>query len=248
MLDIPQILSRAVADFPQHLGQRSLKRLRSYLVGYGNACCDLQIPYPYDPVDGQLGDWVENRIKLTPEHESRLNARAGFNPYSYARLISQDESHALDTFLELRELALRDLGATPRTEAISSPSGHKNAFDLLPDMQKRPGLYLGNDWHLSNLWAYYRGYIWCEKDNGIHESETSTILTGFQEWMEQRYPFAAGITWDRILLFIKVESSRWALQSFTEHLALYLDGEVPDTMDTTMKIILSNIMDKLDKQ
>ncbi|MEM9219017.1 MAG: hypothetical protein AAGD25_32375 [Cyanobacteria bacterium P01_F01_bin.150] len=135
MPDAPQVLSRAVTDFSQHLGQRSLKRLTSYLDGYYSACEDSQMPYPYDPLgERRLGDWVQNRIRLTSEHESRLNARAGFNPYAYARLIAQDESHMI--------------------------------------------------------------------------------------------------------------ASRWALESFVEHLALYRDGELSDTMETAMKTILKNILDR----
>ncbi|MEM6501461.1 MAG: hypothetical protein AAF685_06460 [Cyanobacteria bacterium P01_C01_bin.89] len=234
MIDRPTLIARAAKDPKQHLGRRSLKLLHSYLTGYDRACLSLQIPTPHDPLDHELfQNWVYEK----------LGGRFSVSAFCYAELVSADESEALDTYIAFRKEVLSQVGSQPAPAPVLTPDVSAiNVFGDLVRIHKRPAMYFGNHWSLTNLWAYFRGYIWFERDCGVELSKNVQVLNGFQQWMETRYPFGAGVPWDRIMHFSSLGSPKISMDSFIKHLDEYQRSQPDSAMDPKSKEIIANIL------
>lgn len=245
LFDVPMLIARVAAAPETHIGRKSVALLSAYLMGYSEACDALHVPLPHDPLDGdRFYDWIARQMEFTAEHKSRLNAFACVSPYSYATLIGRDDSEAFDHLLRLRSQAIQEIGKvpTPPVARVTEFTPSKTAFEFITLVRARPAMYLGNGWSIADVWALLNGYLWCELDHAIGDSETRRVLSGFQSWMEDRYPFGRGLTWDRIIHFLSLAGSDRAFESFELHLEMYRRGVPSNEPDPIQQEMLRNII------
>lgn len=67
---------------------------------------------------------------------------------------------------------------------------------LLEDIRARPGIYLGEK-SVTRLGAFIDGYLYGKTQKGMFASK---ILTGYQQFVRDRYKVVESRRWDRILL------------------------------------------------
>ena len=249
MLDVPELLARVVADPDPHLGRKSLPLWRSYLRGYRTACDSLGRPHPHDPLDrDRFQRWIEKRVPMRNEHVTQLTASSCVSPATYAELMADDEAEALDRFVALRAEARAELPAAPKPKpAEKRPPIARTALDLVAEIRERPEKHFGGGWCLGYLWATFSGYVWCERDHGIENSKTKSTLDEFQTWMEERYPFGRGRSWDKIIRFLRLRSPEWSFDSFVEHLEMFRSGEPPTAEDPAIKRLADYIQKRAEE-
>jgi hypothetical protein len=205
------------------------------LLGYASALHDHALGEVIDELGPPFAEWIAARIKMTDEHESRLNARSFMGPQGYALLQSEDEHSAFETYVGLRLTCLRELGPercqpTPMPAAPTTER-EPTLFGLLSLVRDRPGMWFGNA-RVDNAWALVSGYLTAERDHGI-ASDASVTMSGFQDWVDARYPFGCGLPWLRTFRLLIGPTSE--VERFHEHLDLFLKGTRPDVPDPAME-------------
>ncbi len=148
MHDVSTLIHRAAASPEVHLGRKSLQLLRSYLTVYDIACAAFELPRPHDDLDfTHFQRWLQQRLTMTEEHRNRMNAYSCLSGYSYAQLITCDDSEALEKFIEIRKMALDEFGKSPPQKGyVNKKQAARKLFDLILDMRQLPAMYFGNHW------------------------------------------------------------------------------------------------------
>ncbi len=109
-------------------------------------------------------------------------------------------------------------------------------------------MYFGSDSSTHEIYAYCQGFLATELDLGIGPTESERLMHGFQDWIDQRYPFAKGRPWGHTFHFLKLSHAASAVAAFAEHLEMYSAGEHPDAMDRTEQRMIQNILKHVDSQ
>jgi hypothetical protein len=111
VLTIRGLYERVRGAAAEHLGERAPRTLLAYEMGYDAGLWHHGFDPLVDELAGGLSAWVTDRLWMTDEHESRLNARTCLNPRTYALLRASDEADALLVYLDLWSKALAEFRA-----------------------------------------------------------------------------------------------------------------------------------------
>lgn len=234
-----EVLDRVRLDHGEHLSCRSLDALTAYECGYEYGCLRCGIPVPRSAHGPELLAWLRSQIDATAEHASRLNAFNWLNIAPLARLRAADDAEAYELYFELRT----QVAGLPQHPVKRNPIVVE-LFEMLREIQGRPGMYFGNDFRFLQVWAFCSGFRWAERDANAGDYQAEPLFTSFPPWLEVRYPFARGLPWHRLFSALGLNSADWAFRLFFEHVELFRAGEPPDTEDPTMRKMWANIAAK----
>ena len=240
MNDLESLHQRLKLDPATHLGRKSVRLVHAYEFGYDWARLRWgrgALPAKLDHAAFQ--GWAEARFGWTKD----AGCRQG--PMSFALLVSRDEQEAFDLYFELYDAACRDAGPSGlgRDDATGDkPKEHETLLEFITGerCRTRPGMYFGGP-SVDALWAFCSGYFWAERDMAVGESDDRRALEGFQRWVEERYRFAKGCPWNRVLDFLVLHSPQRGWDLFFEMFSMFRAGERPDALSETARTIISNI-------
>jgi hypothetical protein len=250
MPDYESLLER-IRQYPkEHLGQICVSRISSYVMGYDFARKVWGLPDVHRRLSrDKFREWQDSKFHLCRQ-----------NIQSLCILVSEDEKQAFDLFFEFHHMALAEC-ATDLVIKEDIDSKHFNGvtatktstlIELILNtegIRKRPAMYFGND-KLTGLWAMCNGFLWAEKDLGIIDSSDSVNLELFQTWLDERYPFAKGQTWDKLFYFEGL-SDTGGLQQFHENFEMFLEGKKSDApakwIETAVEAMLKNQKEENEK-
>ncbi len=199
----------------EHIGGYSPQLIFSYFVGYEHGIRHYGKPAP----------------KGFGPHEQRLWSlqTPNANPASVSELMTDTDADAFDLFFAFYRRALDNpKEIQPGTVEYEKIDQTLTEFVLGESIRKRPAMYFGNEKWLPNLWAFCSGYLWAERDMGITDSADRQTFNGFQAWLDERYPFAKGRNWGKLMSYLGLGSSRQALDKFYDHFETFLEGTPPD--------------------
>jgi hypothetical protein len=237
MESLKRLHDRLRDDPVAHLGQKSVNLIMAYELGYELGQRRWGVPLLRSDVSwGAMQQWVEQKFKWTAEMGCRQNA------VSFALLMSVDEQSAFDFYLEMRADAAKELATVENTDTDSVQFAKTELVEFINSDQfrPRPSMWLGGK-SLDALWALCSGYIWAERDIGISASAAQYFVTQFQQWIEDRHPFAKGRPWNRILNFLALNSPDSAWSSFYDALDCFLAGQGPDSLSKRGETMLQAI-------
>lgn len=214
------LLSRIESDPLEHLGASSPRLLWSYFFGYEHALSF----HSHPDIEGEMGLGEFNRWFVA-------NAYAGPQGWaSYCELITNSSEKALELFYEFRRIAKDSNWKEDDPFAGRVRIKEVSFLELIRSdaLNKRPAMYFGNSEWLSGLWAMWSGYVWAENDIGVTESVDRDTFVGFQGWLQQRFEFAQTANFGKLFDFLALDVKENALESFFDHLDLFLEGGQPD--------------------
>jgi len=238
MDSLESLHARLRLDPVAHLGRKSVRLINSYELGYEMG----RARWGHPPLKSELsGDdfqqWAEQKFHWTAEMGCRQNI------FSFALLFSVDEQSAFDTYFSLREAARRGLGsdaAAAEEDCFQPPKDGLLEFIRSEQFRSRPALYIGQP-SLDALWALCSGFVWAEKDLGVECSGAQLFTNGFQTWIEARFPFSKGVSWNRTLDFLALSDPGRAWSSFYDALDAFAAGCNPDALSKTGEQMLQGI-------
>ncbi|NEP57992.1 MAG: hypothetical protein F6K31_13370 [Symploca sp. SIO2G7] len=76
--------------------------------------------------------------------------------------------------------------------------------DLLPEIKKRPTLYLSR-YSIFDFQSFYYGYDLAKNQLGLPKSEQDQKFEEFLSWVRSRYPIQTTQSWASLLLFHSVD-------------------------------------------
>lgn len=186
-------------------------------------------------------EWQESKFHLCRQ-----------NLQSFCILVCEDEKQAFDLFFHFSDMALDECEADlvikedlagknfNPTKAVKSTTLIE--FILNPEgIRKRPAMYFGNN-QVSGMWAMCNGFLWAEKDLGITDSSDAMNLELFQLWLDERYPFAKGQSWDKLFYFEGLGSESNGLEQFYENFEMFLEGKTSDAPPRWIETAIENIL------
>ena len=233
---------RLRSDPVTHLGRKSVHLIMAYELGYELGQTRHGVPLLAPDISWpKMQEWVERKFQWTAEMGCRQNV-AGF-----AQLMAADEAGAFDFYFEMRDTASRELpSAVDNTGTETMPFAKSELVDFIASesFRERASVILGRR-RLDALWALCSGFTWAERDNGITTSPAQNFTTQFQQWIEDRYPFAKGRPWNKTLDFLVLDSSERAWTAFYDALDSFLAGQRPDTLTKTGEQMLQAITKKI---
>lgn len=92
--------------------------------------------------------------------------------------------------------------------------------DLLQQIQKKPGLYIGNP-SISNLYMFLNGYQFARRQLNIPVSVEEKELQHFQAWLQEKFALKTSQSWSQIILFHSIDE-REAFERFFDLFAEFL--------------------------
>lgn len=241
MANYESLLER-IRELPkEHLGQRSVSKIHSYIIGYDFARQFWGLPPVQHCISHEhYRKWLESKVHLCRQ-----------NLESLCLLLTDDESEAFDLFFEFQDLMLNECKSDfiHQKDLESENFNHANAtksrtlIDFFLDkdgIRKRPAMYFVNK-HISGLWAMCSGFLWAERDLGIADSSDAMNLEMFQLWIDERYPIGKGRTWDKLFYFEALGSESQALEKFYEDFEMFLEGKESNSPPKWVEIAIENI-------
>ncbi len=87
-------------------------------------------------------------------------------------------------------------------------------YDLLKQVQKKPGLYIGNS-SISNLYMFLTGYHFARCQLSIPLSVQEREFQEFQPWLQEKFGITTSQSWSQLILFHAVDE-RDAFDRFFE--------------------------------
>jgi len=224
------LLDRIKAQPLEHLGGLSPRLLRHYFIGYHHG---LQF-HGHQGIEGAIGIFEFNRWFIS-------NAYAGPQGWdSYCLLLTNTDDEALALFFEFHRLAK---AADWRDEEHSPAPSNAERLSFLELIQsdalrERPAMYFGHEDWIQAIWTQWNGYVWAEHDIGVEHSIDGDIFRGFQRWVKQRFGFAQGANFAKVFEFLSLDKKEKALDSFLDHLELFLKGAPPDSRTKRLQSFL----------
>lgn len=233
-----RLWSRLRTDPINHLGRKSPCLIGPYEIGYELALQRWEKPPLKDPVNwAAMQNWAEHHFGWTADMGCRQNL------VGFSMLTSIDEASAFDRFFELDNAARQELRAIPapgQEHFTYTDDPRLVEFIRSERFRSRPGMFLGGP-RLDGLRAICNGYVWAERDLGVQGSAEQQMLTGFQHWMESRYPFAKACPWERTIDFLALHSNERAWAAFYDLFGMYCAGRNPDALSPAGERIIANI-------
>lgn len=246
IVEYESVLYRIRENPIEHLGRRSVSEIYAYFIGYDEARRIYWQPeLPRRISRERFKKWFDSKVHLCRQ-----------NMQSFCLLLTEDEREAFELYFELYDAALEEckdeLSVIKQEQSsFGADKREKNGtlieFLLKTPFRERPAMYFGNHRWINSLWAMCSGFLWAEKDLGIENSSDAINMELFQLWLDERYPIAKGRTWDRLFDFLALHYESGALNQFYEHLEMFLEGNSPDEPSKTIKEILKNAQDDIEK-
>ncbi|HRH45820.1 MAG TPA: hypothetical protein PKY82_29530 [Pyrinomonadaceae bacterium] len=243
MPDYEWLLERIRQSPKEHLGQISVSRINSYMMGYDMARNFWGLPDVHRRLSwDKFREWQESKFHLCSQ-----------NIQSLCILVCENEQQAFDLFFEFHDMALEecradlvikeDLEAKNFDQTTATKSCTLIEFILNKEgIRKRPAMYFGNDRQVTGLWTMCNGFLWAEKDLGITDSSDAMNLELFQIWLDERYPFAKGQNWDKLLYFNTIDSNSRALEQFYENFEMFLEGKNTDAPPRWVETMIETVL------
>jgi hypothetical protein len=232
--DIEALYTRLQADPVAQLGRKSVCLIGPYVTGYEWARVRYGLPAFADPLGEPLQHWAERRFGWT----AVMGCRQGI--CCFARLFAADEAEAFDMYFRFREQARAELGELSPCETYDGWDA-KPLVEWLCDehFRTRTGLYLEPS--VEGIWVFCNAYLAAERDLGHADSDDTRALAGFADWIGQRYPFATGRPWHKVIDFLNLHQRDRAKESFFAAFDQYRAGDPPGAMSTKAREILASI-------
>jgi hypothetical protein len=244
MPNYESLLERIRHAHDAHLGQRSVLKIRSYLMGYDFARQFWGLPpVPHCLSPELYKKWLDGKVHLCRQ-----------NLESFCLLVTEDEREAFNLFFGFQDLKLEEcrgdliLQEDPESLRFNPANATKSRtlIDLIineENLRKKPAMYFGNN-QISGLWAMCSGFLWAERDLGITSSADAVNMELFQLWLDERFPIAKGQPWDKLFYFEALGSESWAMEQFYENFEMFLEGKEADATPRWIE----NVIDHLKKQ
>lgn len=241
-MTVDDLIARVSHSPQDHLSHKSLSCLNAFILGYDlslGANTGTRLP---DPINRDVWEvWRDQNVMLTTEHAGRLNAFSCFSLSAYAELLASDECDAFDIYIEMREKMRECTSGQCEPSTYSSSRMSPSISDNLAWVVDKPAMFFGNGCSTHELFSFINGFITCDSDLGC-EKNNRQLLTEFQRWANDRYPFASTRPWSHTFHFLALSHGLDAIKCFDEHFQLFLNGEQPDVQDPTEKQIIENII------
>lgn len=238
------LLNRLREDPMEHIGYVSVEQIGAYFVGYETALQFYGLPELCRNLSRKrFQAWFDSKAKLERQ-----------NMESLCLLLTDDEDKAFELYFELFDSAMEecrdDLVQCPEPPAIDLTQLNLEktflSFISADYFQQRPAKYLGGGSQTRRLWAACSGFLWAEKDRGIENSSDAMNLEMFQHWLDERYPFAKGRPWFKLFYFLEIGSNKRALESFYEHLEMFLEGDEPNAPAKWIRETVKNMLENME--
>ena len=223
------IILRACSNPDIHLGKKSLHLLFSYLNGYQDSCSKYGLNFPEDLKElSNVEKIFWRKIECGDYMNEAIRHKHCICLYSYCVFFTNNESDAVDLFFEIyTELSNLNIPKNQNIERISLIN--KDLQFIFKEIEKRPGLYLGNGWNIYDIQSYLNGWIWAEKDH-FSNSKTESFFNNFNAWIESSYPFGREKGWLKIINFLSLESPKTALSIFTDKYCEFTEKQRPESV------------------
>jgi hypothetical protein len=237
MLSWSTVFERLRHDPVGLLGRKDAGLILPWLLGYESAAEAAGIELGNWDREGRLQAWAERHYGFTKEEGCRQNA------VGFAMLVSVDEAAAFDRFMDdARAAGVPENREFPCTATKADKPGPR-LLALLSLIRQRPGMYLGNgdDQHLTALRAMVNGYGAAETDFGMVHPQ-ARLFDDFQQWLAERYPFAAGQPWDRTLMFLSLGHGKGAWKSFFEIFEMWMRDLAPGALSPVAEALAGNLI------
>ncbi|MEH1940263.1 MAG: hypothetical protein V7L01_08620 [Nostoc sp.] len=203
-----------------YIDKPSITCLHSFLTGYLSSLITLGFTTIGSCGMEGFQEWIQERAKTNVTQ-------------SWAGIIlsySGSERAAFNRFFEEFEqfLKQKDDSKSQNSEGISRLSEDMRfpRFDIyneiLTNIKKRPGMYLGANSPITILDMRLRGYSLARREVGVPPTEPEREFEGFQSWIEEKYGINSGQSWSKIILFYSVDEHE-ALHKFFELFEEYLN-------------------------
>ena len=220
MNELSTLLQKIKENPVMYIDKPSITCLDFFVGGYLGQLSDLGLTPEGYPMEG-FQEWIQERAKTNASQ-------------SWAAIIlfgSGRERAAFNRFFEEFEqfLKQKDDSKSQKSEGISRLSEDMSfpKFDIyneiLTNIKKRPGMYLGANSPITILDMLLRGYSLARREVGVPPTEPEREFEGFQSWVEEKYGINSGQSWSKIILFYSVDEPE-ALKKFFELFEEYLNG------------------------
>jgi len=73
-------------------------------------------------------------------------------------------------------------------------------YELLQQIQKKPGLYIGNS-SISSLYMFLTGYQFARRQLNIPLSAQEREFREFQPWLQEKFGTTTSQSWSQLILF-----------------------------------------------
>lgn len=244
MIGLHTLYQRLQADPVAHLGRKSISLVSGYELGYDLALERWGRPSPLFRFDPQMfRSWTERRFGWPEDEFCRHGLKC------FATLMSVDDASALDNYVQLFAEASSQLEEVPpRPSAAEVASQSLIEFLCFDRFRTRPAMWMGNGSSADHLWALCSGYCWAERDMNVGSSSDAQLMRKFQDWMAERYPFARGQPWNRVLNFLSLGSPQGSFDLFFEMFDMFRAGNRPEALSSTARTMVSAITQQLISQ
>ena len=75
----------------------------------------------------------------------------------------------------------------------------KYFYDLLYQIKKKPGLYIGNP-SIENLYMFLTGYSFARRELNVSPSAEENEFRQFQPWLQKKFNLKTSQSWSQIIL------------------------------------------------
>jgi hypothetical protein len=85
-------------------------------------------------------------------------------------------------------------------------------YELLAQIQRKPGLYLGSP-SISSLYMFLNGYQFARRQLNLPLSAQEREFQAFQPWLQQKYGIKSSQSWSQLIL-LRSSDEREAFERF----------------------------------
>jgi hypothetical protein len=247
MIDETELILEIAKSPNMYLTDKLLDSLHSFLMGVDAGLS----AHGKEPIKSKadckfIRDWFFKEFLVTEEHASRVNAFNCMSPYSFCELMCGGEQDAFDHYIKTRKEAFL---ASPKGEnenAVELRLPEMGFFEFIEYVKKRPGMYVMK-WDVLAYEDIARGFIYAEEYLLNIDSELKRELTGFKEWLDQRYPYGVGRPFSKVIKFTSAGQLHTDIEYLEECLDMYRGNEAPDSVDRTQELMIKNILEHTKK-
>jgi hypothetical protein len=112
-------------------------------------------------------------------------------------------------------------------------------YDLLQQIQKKPGLYIGGP-SISSLYMFLTGYQFARRQLNIPLSAQEREFREFQPWLQEKFGTTTSQSWSQLILFHAVDE-RDAFERFFMLLEEFLnckhEESITNHVDALLEIV-----------
>ncbi|MEH1946875.1 MAG: hypothetical protein V7K77_07945 [Nostoc sp.] len=220
MNNLTKLLQNIKENPVMYIDKPSITCLDSFLTGYIDGLITLGFTDITSCGIEGFQEWIQERAKtnLTQSWAAIIlfgsgSERAAFNRFfeEFEQFLKQKDDSTIQEIEGI--LRLSEEMSFPRFDIYN---------EILTNIKKRPGMYLGANSPITILDMLLRGYSLARREVGVPPTEPEREFEGFQSWVEEKYGINSGQSWSKIILFYSVDEHE-ALQKFFELFEEYLN-------------------------